>query len=537
MKKILLLIINLLFGLSSHLGVFGQEKDQLPFDFHKERRESLRNLMPHNSVAILFGAPIRNRSNSVDYPYHQDPNFYYLTGWLEPHSVLILFSEKQSDSIGMYNEVIFVQESDPYMEMWEGPRKGVQGALSMGFQRVFPKSTFLDFQMDISSLDRILFFEFKNDIEDTQDSSDLYDLVEIFKSKINYPQHFDIELYGLLESISVGHPEDSLQLKNRLIKMVQDDSKRSQNEVVSFFLGSINRNILDIKQDSQDYIRKYRYDFHSLRQYLTQLREIKTDQEIRLLKKAIQITVQGHLEVMKAINEDMTESEVQGMHEFVHKKYGAAHQGFPSIVGAGGNGCILHYTSNNKINIKGELILMDIGAEYQYYTADVTRTIPVSGKFNEQQRALYEIVYQAQEAGINAVQVGNSFSSIYQASSQVIKDGLLALGIIQNPEEFSRYFPHGVTHHIGLDVHDLGEYGVLKNNMIITVEPGIYIPSGSNCDPKWWDIGIRIEDDILVTNHGPVNLSISAPKHWSEIENTIAEPSAFDDFELPVIDP
>ena len=253
-------------------------------------------------------------------------------------------------------------------------------------------------------------------------------------------------------------------------------------------------------------------------------------EEIEILKKAIAVSVQGQLEVMKAINDSMTERELQGIHEFVHKTYGASEVGYPSIVGAGNNACILHYTANNKTEIKGELVLMDVGAEFQYYTADITRTIPASGVFNAQQKALYQIVFEAQKAGIEAAKIGNSFQSIYAASSQIIKKGLLDLGISEEPEDFRKYFPHGVTHHIGLDVHDWGEYKDLKENMVITIEPGIYIPAGSDCNPKWWDIGIRIEDDILVSTDGPINLSMDLPRYWKDIEEIIALPSALDDF-------
>jgi Xaa-Pro aminopeptidase len=229
----------------------------------------------------------------------------------------------------------------------------------------------------------------------------------------------------------------------------------------------------------------------------------------------------------------MTEREVQGIHQLVYKKYGAAHEGYPSIVGAGDNACVLHYITNNKKDLKNQLILMDLGAEYNGYTADVTRTIPVSGKFNPEQKVLYQIVYDAQNAGIKAAQKGASFKAIGEACNEVVQNGLMDLGLIDNPEEYRLYLPHGVAHHIGLDVHDPGLYQNLDANMVITVEPGIYVPKGSPCDPKWWDIGIRIEDDILITDNGPVNLSAAAPRAWDEIEKLMAEESPLDDFKLP----
>ena len=178
---------------------------------------------------------------------------------------------------------------------------------------------------------------------------------------------------------------------------------------------------------------------------------------------------------------------------------------------------------------------MDLGAEYRGYTADVTRTIPVSGKFTFEQKQIYEIVYDAQEAGIEIAKKGNSFSQIYQATKKVATEGLMNLGILKNPEDIRTYFPHGVAHHIGLDVHDPGNYGLLSENMVITVEPGIYIPEGSDCDPKWWSIGIRIEDDILITEDGNENLSKYAPRELNLIEKTMKLDSALDNFILPKI--
>ena len=178
---------------------------------------------------------------------------------------------------------------------------------------------------------------------------------------------------------------------------------------------------------------------------------------------------------------------------------------------------------------------MDLGAEFYGYTADVTRTIPANGVFSPEQKALYQIVYDSQEAAINAAQVGRSFGFIYQLSYEIVAKGLLELGIISEPSEAKKYYPHGLSHHIGLDVHDPGNYGELQANMVITVEPGIYIPENSPCDPKWWNIGIRIEDDILITPTGPVNLSRGGPRDWEGIESLMREESVLKDFILPEI--
>ncbi|MDA9328466.1 M24B family metallopeptidase, partial [Flavobacteriaceae bacterium] len=269
---------------------------------------------------------------------------------------------------------------------------------------------------------------------------------------------------------------------------------------------------------------------------LATMREVKTSEELRLLTKAIRISAVGQVEVMKAMKPHMSETELQGIHEFVYKKYGAEYEGYPSIVGAGNNGCILHYIENNKTKIDNELVLMDLGAEYRGYTADVTRTIPANGKFSTAQKEIYDLVYEAQEAGIANYIIGTSMATPNLAARKIINEGLFSLGIISSIDEKHNYFPHGTSHHIGLDVHDPGNYRNFEENMIVTMEPGIYIPEGSNCDKKYWGIGIRIEDDILVTKNGPINLSAEAPRTTEEIELMMAKKSVLDEFILPNLD-
>ncbi len=197
---------------------------------------------------------------------------------------------------------------------------------------------------------------------------------------------------------------------------------------------------------------------------------------------------------------------------------------------------MLHYIENSKTQVGKELVLMDIGAEYHGYTADVTRTVPASGKFSPEQRVIYDLVYRAQEAGIAACKANNDFWAPHKAAAEVINKGLTALGIIKNETDKHPYFPHGTSHYLGLDVHDRGTYGPLKAGTVITVEPGIYIPEGSPCDRKWWGIAVRIEDDILITANGPENLSAKAPRKAEEIEKLMIEESAFNQLELPKLD-
>ena len=302
--------------------------------------------------------------------------------------------------------------------------------------------------------------------------------------------------------------------------------------------------IFDIQNKFQEIVSKKESDMlgdlnkqffsSSINQIMSKLRQTKDPLEIELLTKAIRISALAQIEVMRAIHNDMTEREVQGIHEFIYRKYGAAHEGYNSIVGAGGNACVLHYVTNEDMDIKDKLILMDVGAEYRGYTADVTRTIPVNGKFNNEQKIIYDLVYKSQEEAIKEAIIGNSFNDIYLKSYDIIAKGLIDLGIIDDYREARKYYPHGVSHHIGLDVHDPGSRDLMEN-MVITVEPGIYIPENSNTDPKWWNIGVRIEDDILITNSGPVNLSIDAPRRSDEIEVIMAQDSPINQLVLPDI--
>jgi len=532
-KAIFISFLTLVVFSTSQKG--SAQKSELSSDFHRERRLQLREKLPSNSVAVFFSSPIRNRANDVDFEYHPDPNFYYLTGWNEPHAVLLVYSVPQNDAQGTYYEKLYVRERDARNEMWNGKRLGLEGAKKMGFDRVDLKQNFINEPHGFDQFDTVFMFDFKNDVRDTSDPSDLFDLQKQFKQAIYFPENFDAKRYRLYQRIRQANPEEVPSIQRMINYYAQSDATLMEDPVIQDFMSKAEDEtvLTDLKTRSAFLLKDYNYDIDQLGTYMAELREIKTPEEVQLLKKAIQISAQGQREVMKAIKPNMTEREVQGIHQLVYKKYGAAHEGYPSIVGAGDNACVLHYITNDKTDLKDQLILMDLGAEYNGYTADVTRTIPVSGTFSPEQRALYQIVYDSQTAGIKAAQVGASFSAIAAACNKVVQEGLMELGLIAAPEEYRRYLPHGVAHHIGLDVHDPGLYQNLQPQMIITVEPGIYIPKDSPCDPKWWNIGIRIEDDILITEKGPVNLSEDAPRAWDEIEALMKEKSALDAFTLP----
>lgn len=468
--------------------ILAQESD-LPSDFlskewHKERRAKLREKLPANSVAVFFASAVRNRSNDVDYVYHQDPDFFYLTGYKEPDAVLLIFKDKQTANNGtQYDDIIFVQPRNEQAEMWTGRRLGDKGTKErLGLEQAFNNKEFKKYNVDFSKFDQILFTDFENDVRDNpRDSADLYSLIEQFKVKVNYPS------------------KDKMALNPEPVK-----------------------NNLNTK---------------GLYNIMGTLRGIKTTEELTMIRKAVSISCMGQREVMKAMKPGMSEREIQGIHEFVFKKYQAEDLGYPSIVGAGHNGCILHYIDNYKPNISNkELILMDLGAEYRGYTADITRTIPVNGKFSPEQKQIYELVLAAQEEAMKVTKAGATFQELTFATQRVINKGLKDLGIIKSEDEKHRYYPHGCCHHIGLDVHDNGQYDRLRENMVITIEPGIYIPENANCDKRWWSIAVRIEDDYLITKDGYEHLSISAPRKVEEVEALMKQPSALDDFTLPEIE-
>jgi Xaa-Pro aminopeptidase len=483
LKYLLILILLLESGFSFPQDIL-EPRDQLSAEFHQGRRDLLRERLPRNSVAVFFANAVRNRANDVDYIYHQDPDFFYLTGYKEPDAVLLIFKEKQLKEDGSsYSEIIFVQPRNERLEMWTGRRLGKKGvADKLALQEVFNNADFKDYRLDFSQFDKVLFTDFNNDVRDNQrEEGDLFDLIAQFKTKVNYPD---------------------------------------TNETI------------DIEPE------KSNLDTKTLKGIMGSMRGIKTQEELVLLRKAINISTVGQIEVMKAMRPGMSETEVQGIHEFVFKKYGSEYEGYPSIVGAGNNGCILHYIDNQMPEINSEhMILMDLGAEYHGYTADVTRTIPVNGVFSKEQKAIYDLVYAAQDAAMKQSVAGESWSVPSETARNIINEGLFELGVIDSATQRHRYYPHGLGHHIGLDVHDNGSYEVFEPGMVLTVEPGIYIPDGSPCAKKWWGIAVRIEDCILITPQGePELLSYMAPRKSEEIEILMKETSVLEQLILPDLD-
>lgn len=516
--------------------------DYLSKEFHKERRDILRSKMPKNSVAVVFANPLRNRANDVDFIFHQDPNFYYLTGYREPNAVLVLFSENQTDDNGdSYNEILYVQKRDARAEKWNGKRLGIEGAKQeLGFNTAKNGEDFIKDAIDFKKFDKLFIEKFNDDYRNLSYAADVFDLVKSFKQKAGYNP--DIFLSRPKEYLYTNIAETPIESSANVINIIDRLSSQFEDikddELIKQFKSAKTDAIRkEIKQKITLALKpKTNIDLTFLPSNLATMREIKTEAELRLITKAVRISAIGQIEVMKAMKPHMSEMELQGIHEFVYKKYDAEYEGYPSIVGAGNNGCILHYIENTKTQVGNELVLMDLGAEYRGFTADVTRTIPANGKFTKAQKEIYDLVYNAQEVGIALYTIGTSMQAPNQAARKVVNEGLFKLGIIKSLDEKHNYFPHGTSHHIGLDVHDPGNYENFEENMIVTMEPGIYIPNGSPCDEKWWGIGIRIEDDILVTKNGPINLSGEAPRTTEEIEKMMSEKSVLDAFILPDLD-
>lgn len=441
---------------------------QTPVEWQAHRAEFMRHL-GERSVALFKTSPEYVRNGDVEHDYRQSSNFYYLTGVPEKESMLILApgGVNVREERRRVKEIIFVMPRNPISETWDGIRLGAQGAKEqLGFEAALTNDRFEEFaERALANADTVY--------------------METERAGMNAPLN-----------------------------------------------------------ESLDFIKRARERFPNLiiadpRKILHPMREVKSAAEIALLRKAIDITCAGHREVMRSTKAGMREYELQAMLEYVFTQSGSERLGFPSIVGSGPNSCILHYRAGNRAINNGEVIVIDIGAEYGMYTADVTRTIPVSGKFTKEQAAIYQIVYDAQEAAFQKIKPGASMREPHEASARVVTEGLLKLGILKGTVEenlrsraYADFFLHGSNHYIGLDVHDVGTYGAMKPGALFTVEPGIYISEATaqkyNLDKKYINIGVRIEDDVLVTATGYELLSSSAPRAIAEIEALMAQTGKFE---------
>jgi Xaa-Pro aminopeptidase len=521
-------INSLVFSQSSTPG--NLPTDYLTPAFHAGRRQALRDMMPANSVAVIFSYPERVFSKDINYVYHPNPDLYYFSGYKEPDAMLLVFKEIQADGDSSYNELFFIRHRDAAREQWTGRRLGVAGVKSqLGFKRVYNSEAFAKFPIDLKKFKTIIYDSMPNDLNDGGPGS-LKDLITNFKVKSDIKDVDEDLLYDLNLIYQRASPKN-LDRVISYLKPRLDKNSYKNNELIKELINKPDSvTLADVKAK----IKANPSGLSLFTNITDDLRGIKTPEELVLLKKSVEISSIAHAEAMRAVKPQMSETELEGIMLYVHKHYGAEDEGYPPIVGAGANGCILHYEENNATRVKNQLVLMDVGAEYHGYSADVTRTFPANGKFTDEQKSIYQAVYDAQEEVFKLCKEGVKYSDLEIKTREVLSSRLIQLGIIKSAGEVGKYYPHGVSHHLGLDVHDKGEYGgELKAGMVITVEPGVYIPAGSPCDKKWWNIGVRIEDDMLIGKDGGTLLSIDAPRKWEDVEKTIAEKSIFDGGKFP----
>ena len=414
-------------------------------------------MMGKNSIAIIPTATEQLRNRDVEYPFRADSDFYYLTGFHEPDAVAVLIPGRPH---GEY--LLFCRERDPEMETWNGLRAGTRGAV------------------------------------DTFDADDAFPVGDI-----------DEILPGLMESCD-------------RVYYTMGSRPQFDQRVMEW----INR----LREGARTGMRTPD-KFVSLEHLLHDMRLYKSRSEIRVMRTAAKIACRAHKRAMQHCRPGQYEYEIDAelSHEF---RTAGMVPAYSSIVGGGANGCILHYTENNAQLNDGDLLLIDAGAEYDCYASDVTRTFPVNGRFSAPQKALYEVVLAAQTAAIKKVRAGNHWNAPHAAAVRVLTRGLIKLGILKGKpadlirkEAYRRFYMHRTGHWLGMDVHDVGDYKVggawreLEPGMVLTVEPGLYIPAGTRgVARKWWGIGIRIEDDVLVTRDEPDVLSAAAPRTVAEIE-------------------
>ncbi len=430
-------------------------------DFNRRRRH-LMDMMDEHSVAILPTAPVYIRNRDAEYLYRPDSDFFYLTGFPEPEAVAVLIPGRDH---GEY--ILFCRENNPEMETWNGLRAGQEGAISLYHaDDCFP----------IDDIDDIL-------------PGLLENKARVFYTMGAHPG-FDQRLIGWV---------------NRL---------RKQSRAGIHTPG----------------------EFVSLDHLVHDMRLYKSSFEIRAMRKAAKISAEAHRRAMQHCKPGMMEYQLEAelLHTFMYN--GARSPAYASIVGSGANGCILHYVENSAKMKNGDLVLIDAAAEIDCYAADISRTFPVNGHFSRAQKALYELVLAAQYAAIEQVQPGNHWNDPHEAAVRVLTEGLIELGLLKGSlktllkkQAYRRFYMHRTGHWLGMDVHDVGDYKidtqwrVLEPGMTLTVEPGLYIPAGSKgVAKKWWNIGIRIEDDILVTRNGHEILSADVVKSVDEIEALMA---------------
>ena len=434
----------------------------------QERRDILAGEMGLRSIAIIATSPVALRNRDADYKYRADSSFFYLTGFAEPEAVAVIETFDTEEEGYTYS--LFCRERDREMEIWNGYRAGVDGAVD-------------DYEADeayaIDLLDEEILTKLQN------------------KDKLFY---------------RIGHNAEFDARVAKWIATASGESRRGTSAPAQIM---------------------------QLDRIVDEMRLHKDENEIELMQLASDISAEAHTLAMQKVRPGMMEYALEAELNYIFGKNGCV-PSYNSIVGGGENACILHYVENDKELKDGDLVLIDAACEYQFYASDITRTFPVNGKFSPEQKALYNVVLDAQIAAINAVQIGNSYKEPHNVAVRILVQGLLDLGIMQGDleeiiqtESFRQFYMHGTGHWLGMDVHDVGtykangEWRAYEEGMVVTVEPGLYIaPDDETVDAKWRGIGIRIEDDVVATKNGPLVLTAKVVKTVEDIEALMAQARA-----------
>ncbi len=443
------------------------DNTMVTIDVYRRRRQKLLNALGDGLLALPT-APLVLRNGDVFHAFRPDSNFYYLTGFSEPESVLVAWRVDARKHVA----ILFVQPRDPGREIWDGPRVGVRGALRhYGMDEAFPSEKLYERLEALLEGTSRLFYTLGRDGEMDQALQRIFERVAL----TNYR----------------GNPRAHPTVKDPLPTIAT-------------------------------------------------LRLTKDRDELEVLSRAAAVTASGHLAAMRSARPGLMEYELQAELEAAFRRGGSRRNGYESIVASGANACILHYVNNDRRMRSGDLVLIDAGAELDMYTADVTRTFPVSGRFTLEQREVYQIVLRAQKAAVRNTRSGRAWTAPHRAAQRVIVDGLKALGILRGAparlpkkEAYRPWFMHGTSHWLGMDVHDVGGYQdgdekpfKLRPGMVLTIEPGLYFsPRDQRVPKRYRGIGVRIEDDVLVTRNGPRVLTAGVPKEVKDVEAACAETS------------
>ncbi|MCX7185445.1 MAG: Xaa-Pro aminopeptidase [Nitrosospira sp.] len=435
----------------------------IPIKSFSERRRRLAAQM-QQGVAIVPASPERVRSRDAHYPYRFDSYFYYLTGFGEPEALLVLVAGTAGSEL---KQILFCRDKDREREIWDGFRHGPEAACAaFSFDETY----------SISRLDEIL-------------PKLLADQPAVYCA-LGQDAAWDARVTGWINQVR--------------------EQARSGVTAPSAI--------------------------HDIRLLLDEMRLFKSAEELQIMRRAAEISSGAHRRAMHATHAGLHEHEVEAelLHEF--RRHGAQAPAYTPIVAGGANACVLHYIDNNAELKSGDLLLIDAGCELDGYAADITRTFPVNGKFSPAQQDVYQLVLAAQAAAITAVRPGNLWNAPHEAALRVLAQGFIDLGLCQGSvdaviqsEDYKRFYMHRTGHWLGLDVHDAGEYKLkgdwraLQSGMTLTVEPGCYLRPADNVPEHFWNIGVRIEDDVAVTESGCEILTAAAPKTVTEIEELMRQ--------------